>query len=75
MSVEKHSTSLQLHEVYMKPGSKAPRSGQYEIIGPRGGHTGEERTAIKGKPLPPTPKSGQTFELVDPTKNGSGRKA
>lgn len=58
----------------MKSGNIARRSGQYEIIGPRGAHTGVERTVVKGEPLPPTPKSGQTYELVDPTKNGSGGK-
>lgn len=53
----------------MKPGEHAPKSGQYEIIGPRGGKTGEERTVTKGEPLPPTPKREQTFVLVDPTKH------
>ena len=57
----------------LKPGSTAPASGQYEIIGPRGGHTGRERTSVQGEPLPPTPKPGQTYDLVDPSKNGSGR--
>ena len=51
-----------------KPGEKAPRSGQYQIIGPRGGK-GAERTVVKKEPLPPTPKSGQTYRLVDPTKH------
>lgn len=55
-----------------KPGEKAEKSGQYEIIGSRGGRTGEERTVVKGEPLPPTPKKGQTYELVDPTKNKAG---
>jgi hypothetical protein len=50
-------------------GDRAPRSGQYEIIGPRGGHTGEERTSTRGNPLPPTPKSGQAYKLVDATKS------
>ena len=54
-----------------KPGEKAPRSGQYGIIGPRGGNTGEERTVTKGEPMPPTPKSGQRFKLNDPTKHRS----
>jgi len=40
-----------------KPGAKAPRSGQYEIIGPRGGRTGDERTVTRGEPLPPHPKT------------------
>ena len=49
-------------------GTTAPRSGQYEIIGPRGGKTGTERTVVKGEPLPPVPTKGSTFKLVDPTK-------
>lgn len=57
----------------LKPGNKAPKSGQYEQIGPRGGHTGEEVTGVKGHKLPPTSKPGQTYELVDPTKNGAGK--
>jgi hypothetical protein len=52
-----------------KPGEKAPRSGQYEIIGPRGGRTGKERTVVKDEPMPPTPKKGQEYEIVDPTKH------
>jgi hypothetical protein len=47
----------------MKPGDKAPRSGEYEIIGPRGGGTGKERTVVRGHPLPPTPKAGQSYTL------------
>lgn len=58
----------------IKPGTDAPKSGQYEIVGPRGGSTGQERTSTRGKPLPPTPHSGQSYRLVDPTKNGAGRK-
>ena len=57
-----------------KPGEKASRSGQYEIVGPRGGRTGIERTVVKGEPLPPTQRSGQRYIMVDPTKNGTGRK-
>lgn len=56
-----------------KPGETAPASGQYEIIGPRGGHTGEERTVVRGEPMPPTPQPGQTYEISDRTKNKSGR--
>lgn len=56
-----------------RSGQRAPASGQYRIIGPRGGQTGQERTATKGKPLPPTPESGQTYIIVDRTKNGCGR--
>jgi hypothetical protein len=47
----------------------APRSGQYEIVGKRGGETGKERTVTKGEPLPPTPERGQQYKLVDPTKH------
>lgn len=57
-----------------KPGEKADYSGQYGIVGPRGGATGEERTVVKGKPFPPTAKPGQRYVLNDPTKNGAGRK-
>ena len=53
-----------------KPGQKAPRSGQYEITGPRGGKTGVERTVTKGEPMPPTRRSGENYRLTDPTKNG-----
>lgn len=55
-----------------KPGQPAPASGQYQRIGPRGGH-GPEVTSEKGNPLPPTPKPGSTYKLVDPTKNKSGK--
>lgn len=53
----------------MKPGQRAPRSGQYEKVGPRGGGTGQEITAVRGKPLPPTPRSGMGYRLADPTKH------
>lgn len=39
-----------------KPGQSAPRSGQYEQIGPRGGRTGTERTVVRGEP--PHPQAG-----------------
>lgn len=52
-----------------RPGQIAPKSGQYEIVGPRGGETGKERTVVRGEPLPPTPKAGQQYVLVDPTKH------
>ena len=57
----------------LRPGTTAPASAQYEIRGPRGGHTGEERTVVRGEPLPPTPKAGQKFTIADRTKNDSGR--
>ncbi|RJP19435.1 MAG: YjzC family protein [Candidatus Abyssobacteria bacterium SURF_5] len=54
------------------PGTKAPKSGQYQQIGPRGGK-GKEVTSVKGAPLPPTSVKGTTYKLVDPTKNKSGK--
>ena len=51
------------------PGERAPRSGQYEIVGPQGGRTGKERTVTRNEPMPPTPKGGQKFILTDPTKH------
>ena len=52
-----------------KPGQIAPRSGQYKMVGPRGGSTGKERTVVKGEPLPPTKQSGQGYKLTDPTRH------
>lgn len=52
-----------------KPGQRVPKSGQAEIIGPRGGRTGKERTVVKGEPFPPTPSPGQKYKIVDPTKH------
>ena len=48
----------------LKPGSPAPKSGQYQNTA-----TKNEVTATKGTPLPPTPKAGQGYKLVDPTKH------
>lgn len=57
----------------LKPGNTSKKSGQYEIVGPRGDRTGKEVTLPKGKTAPPTPKPGQSYILVDPTKNKSGK--
>ncbi|WP_398397212.1 YjzC family protein [Schaalia sp. JY-X169] len=57
-----------------RPGQEAPRSGQWEQIGPRGGRTGNERTVTRGEPLPPTPRPGMGYILVDPTKHGGRSK-
>ncbi|MDR6861426.1 hypothetical protein [Variovorax guangxiensis] len=46
----------------LKPGTPAPKSGQYQNPG-----TGNEVTGVKGKSLPPTPRPGQGYKLVDPT--------
>ena len=56
----------------LKPGAPAPASGQYQVIGPRGGKHGEV-TVPKGHTLPPANSSGTTYKLVDRTDNKSGR--
>jgi hypothetical protein len=48
----------------LPPGTKASTSGQYKNT-----TTKTEVTVTKGEPLPPTPKSGQGYKLVDPTKH------
>gem|GEM_PF-1095306 len=55
-----------------KSGEKAPASGQYTQVGPRGG-IGREVTAVKGEPLPPTTSKGANYRLTDRTKNKSGK--
>ena len=52
-----------------KPGEKAKTSGQYPIVGPKGGKTGKERTVTKGEPFPPTPEKGQGYGKPDVTKH------
>jgi hypothetical protein len=48
----------------VRPGHhKAPASGEHEIIGSRGGDIGHERIVVRGKPLPPLPKSGRSYTL------------
>jgi hypothetical protein len=47
-----------------KPGQIAPKSGQYKNVG-----TKTEVTVTRGEPLPPTPRGGQKYRLVDPTKH------
>lgn len=53
----------------LKPGQTVNTSGQYEVVGPRGGRTGHEVTLVKGEPAPPTMKAGQKMILVDKTKH------
>ncbi len=52
-----------------KPGQIAPRSGQYNVVGPRGGDLDREVTVTRGEPFPPTQKPGQRYDLTDPTKH------
>lgn len=51
-----------------RSGEKSPASGQVRIVG-----TKDERTVVKGEPMPPTPKSRQSFVFIDRTRNGAGR--
>jgi len=48
---------------YVKPGEKAPATGQYCVVGPRGGKVGREVTVVKGEPMPPTPRKDQAYQL------------
>lgn len=48
----------------LPPGTKAPASGQY-----RNNVTRTEVTVVRGEPLPPTPKPGQTYTIADKTKH------
>jgi hypothetical protein len=59
-------------QITVKPGQSAPASGEYQIIGPRGGE-GAERTIVKGETAPPTPLAGSHYRLVRPAKNKAGR--
>lgn len=56
----------------LNSGEIAPVSGLYELIGSRGGHTGEERTIVKGGVMPPTPKPGMTYQVAERVHNKSG---
>jgi hypothetical protein len=58
-----------MSEPLYRSGEIAKTSGQYEITGPRGGSTGQERTVTKGEPLPPTPEAGQLYRLADRTRH------
>lgn len=53
----------------LRPGNTTPASGQYAVVGPRGGRTGTEITSTKGHPLPPTATPGQSYVLADKTKH------
>lgn len=56
----------------LRPGTKAPKSGSYEIISASGERTGVERTVARGEPLPPTPASGQRYRPVSSSKSQRG---
>lgn len=52
----------------LTPGTPAPTSGQYEVVGPRGGSRGREVTSTQGNRLPPA-KPGERYILIDKTKH------
>lgn len=58
-------------EALYKPGEIVPESGLYELTGPRGGSKGQEVTATKGEPFPPTPEPGLRYKLVISTRHKS----
>jgi hypothetical protein len=60
--------SKRKHAKVLRPGQMAPMSGEYELVGPRGGKIGKERLIVRGQPLPPAPKSGSATLR---TKSGS----
>lgn len=60
----------------LNPGTPTPKSGQYEVVGPRGASKDREITSIRGNPLLPTQNPGEGYRLVDPTKHkGRGQGA
>lgn len=62
-----------MKKAYLPPGTPAPRSGIYEQMGVRGGRTGEQADSTRGKPLPPTERQGQTWQLVTPAHHRGGK--
>jgi hypothetical protein len=58
----------------LPPGTPAPASGIYALVGPRGGRTGEEADSTQGKPLPPTGRRGETWTLVRPAHHKGARR-
>lgn len=56
-----------------KPGELAPKSAIYDMVGPRGGLTGEQKVSTRDKPLPPTDKPGQVYVVAkQPHHKGRG---
>jgi hypothetical protein len=57
----------------LRPGAIAPVSGEYRIVGVRGGRTNVERTVKKGQRLPPTRRTGETYQVARRAHNGWGK--
>lgn len=58
-----------MSEKLYKPGRIAERSGQYPVVGPKGGDKGYEVTVTKGEPFPPVPEKDWGFGSPDLTKH------
>lgn len=56
-----------------RSGMISPFSGEAEVIGSRGGHTGHEVTVDRGERFPPTPEEGQSFIVSRRAHNKAGR--
>lgn len=56
-----------------KPEGKTPVSGQYGVIGSRGGRINKGVIAVKGEPMLTTQKACQTYVMNDLTNNKSGK--
>ena len=50
----------------LRPGQAAPSSAIYDMVGPRGGSTGEQVVSTASKSLPPTRRPGQGYVLAKP---------
>lgn len=55
-----------------KPGMKSPFSGIVEIVGSRGGRTGNEVTIDRGEKFPPTGEKGQGYIVSHRAHNKAG---
>jgi hypothetical protein len=60
-------------QVTMPPGAKAPRSGIYEQVGPRGGRTNEQTDSTRGEPLPPTVNGNQGWRIDQPARHNDNK--
>jgi hypothetical protein len=58
----------------VKPGSIAKTSGQYGLVNKSGILTKIEVTVVEGHRLPPTPKPGMGYTLVDVTIHSGDKK-
>jgi hypothetical protein len=57
----------------LKPGEEAPQSGQYEVTGPRGRGTGEERTSCAASPCLRRPRPGSVIGSSTRPDRGASR--